>query len=267
MVGVPEIVNKTTNDEELQTAEVIQTLYTVKTSNLTHRLDTDFSKPDDMEEDFYNLGAHATHDIISYGRPDEPNFFFFDESPFDPSHPTAGHRMALLSPNVVKEDYGIGEYVIYGRSTSSRDSYDNMSNSFAAYPSPGYFPKQDFADKSDWDLFLNVNDFNGFRTLEQMKNVKITIKNLETNKVETRSYDENNIKIDTNCSSVTGRCLYIRFNILKPSNSPFLHIVLVSDISGFMVPVSSALSGLVTSSNDCINKGRPSKYPYKFLYS
>lgn len=214
LVGVPEILEGTTNDPSLQTAEVVQTLYANEYHALNHKLYNVFPKPDDMDQDFYDLGVYADHNIISYGRPDEPIFYFFDESIFNPDDPKNGHRMALLSPEITKEDYGIGELTIYGRNSYDIDNYNRMDNDFAAYPSPGYFPKQDFADLSDWDIYLNINKFNRLNT-EQLKNVKVTFKNLRTGEVEERTYDDNTIEYENLCNSVT--CLYIRFSILQPS--------------------------------------------------
>lgn len=214
LVGVPEILEGTTNDVELQTAEVVQTLYANKTHSLTHKLYNDFPKPDDMDDEFYNLGAYANHNIISYGMPHEPIFYFFDESIFNPDDPKNGHRMALLSPEIVKEDYGVGKLTIYGRKYYDINNYERMDNDFAAYPSPGYFPKQDFADISDWDIYLNINKFNRLDT-EQLKNVKVTFKNLRTGEIEARTYDDNTIEYENMCNSVT--CLYIRFSILQPT--------------------------------------------------
>ena len=213
LVGVPEVKVYPKNDVSLQTAEVVQTLYVNKTRKLTHELYNDFPKPNDMSDNFYNIGANANHNIISYGKPGEPNFYFFDESAFDESYPESGHRMALLSPDVFKEEYGIGALTIYGRSTSSIDNYNNMNNNFAAYPSPGYFPKQDFADISDWDIFLNTKYFKSL-TNEELNNVTVTFKNLKTGIIETRSVSDNNLVLESSCSSNTGRCLYLRFNIL-----------------------------------------------------
>ena len=217
LVGVPEITNRTTNDEELQTAEVVQTLYVESEYSLTHYLMDDFEKPEDMDQSFYDLGAYANHNIISYGRTDEPNFYFFDESIFDDFYPQAGHRMALLSPEVVQEDYGIGVDVVYGRSTVSRNNYDRMTNSFAAYPSPGYFPKEDFADTSDWDIFLNIDNFK-FLTAEERNNVRVTIKNLDTGLIETRSLAEENLNFDYDCQG-TYCTIWNRMNILQPTRT------------------------------------------------
>ena len=217
LVGVPDVVTGITNDEELQTAEVIQTLFVSQHSAITHHLDEDFPKPNDMSSEFYNLGAYADHDIISYGRTDEPNFYFFDESIFDPRYPEAGHRMALLSPEVGREDYGIGLLTVYGRSTNNRTNYNNMTNSFAAYPSPGYFPKEDFADISDWDIFLNIDNFK-FLTSEEQDNVRVTIKNLTTNEIYERSKTAGNLNFDYKCVG-TSCTIYNRMNILQPDKN------------------------------------------------
>ena len=214
LAGVPEIEESTTNDPELQTAEVIQTLFVETYRRLTHYLYNEFPKPDDMDQEFYDLGANANHNIISYGMPQEPVFFFFDESIFNEEDPKNGHRMALLSAEVVKEDFGVGEKTIYGRSTKNINNYNRMTNDFAAYPSPGYFPKQDFADISDWDIYLNTQKFKVL-TSDQVKNVVVTFRNLRTGETEERSYQDENLRFEYSCGITN--CLYLRFSILQPS--------------------------------------------------
>lgn len=214
LVGVPDVVTDITNDEELQTAEVIQTLFVSEYSAITHHLNEDFPKPSDMSDTFYDLGANADHDVISYGRIDEPNFYFFDESIFDEDFPEAGHRMALLSPEIGREDYGVGQFTVYGRSTNDRTNYNKMTNSFAAYPSPGYFPKEDFANISDWDVFLNIDNFK-FLTEEEQDNVKVTIENLTTHDTYERSKTAGNLNFDYKCVG-TSCTIYNRMNILQP---------------------------------------------------
>ena len=200
LVGSPEVTIKTSNDQELQTAEVVQTAYYNATHNITHELADNWSRPSDMEEEFWNLGVNAEHNIISYNLVKDPNFSFFDESIFDSRNPQVGHRIALLVPSLNRVDYGVGNTIIYGRNTLSSGKYNDMDNSFAAYPSPGYFPKEDFADESDWDIYLNMNDFYILNDDEHQKNVVVTIKNLETNEVETRSVSDNTLNFDYLCS-------------------------------------------------------------------
>ena len=200
LVGVPEITVKTSNDIELQTAEVVQTAYVNATHKITHTIADVWSKPEDMDEEFWNLGVNADHNIISYNLVRDPNFSFFDESIFDSRNPQAGHRVALLVPSLSKVDYGIGNTIIYGRNVLSSNRYSEMDHSFAAYPTPGYFPKEDFADTSDWDVYLNMNDFYILNDEEHQNNVVVTIKNLSTNEVETRSVSDNTLNFDYLCS-------------------------------------------------------------------
>ena len=200
LVGSPEVTIKTSNDNDLQTAEVVQNAYYNATHSITHKLADNWSRPSDMEEEFWNLGVNAKHNIISYNLVKDPNFSFFDESIFDKYSPQAGHRVALLVPSLSRVDYGIGNKIIYGRNTKDYSKYNDMDNSFAAYPSPGYFPKEDFADTSDWDVYLNMNDFYILNDEDHQKNVVVTIKNLETNEVETRSVSDNTLNFDYLCS-------------------------------------------------------------------
>ena len=194
LVGVPLTTKTPGNNEALQTAEVIQKLNVDAGNGLTHHLDEDFAKPNDMSDAFYNLGATAENNIVSYvyNRQMHPNFDFFDESHFDTS---SGHRTALLSPELSWMDYGIGDYVVYGHENKDKSQYDKMTNAYAAYPSPGYFPKQDFADTSDWDIYLNLNEF-AFMTTEEEANVVVGIANRGDGTVEYRTVAENNLYFD-----------------------------------------------------------------------
>ena len=190
LTGSPEITETPQNREDLQAATVVQTLSLRAGNALTHYLDTVFSKPEDMTDEFYNLGVDASHNIVSSYSYGAPVFPFFDESYFIS---TSGHRTALLAPTIYEADFGLGN-VTYGDTSGSSSNYDKMAGAIAAYPSPGYFPKQDFADQSDWDIYLNPNDFNNL-TLEEMKNIVITIKSVEKNETYTYTADSGNLYI------------------------------------------------------------------------
>ena len=194
LVGVPLTTKVPSNNEALQTAEVIQKLNIDAGNGLTHHLDEDFPKPNDMSDTFYNLGATAPNNIVSYvyNRQMHANFDFFDESHFDT---TSGHRTALLSPELSWMDYGIGDYVVYGHENKDKSQYDKMTNAYAAYPSPGYFPKQDFANTSDWDIYLNLNEF-AFMSTEEEANVVVGIAHKTDGFVEYRTVQENNLFFD-----------------------------------------------------------------------
>lgn len=209
LVGVPLTTKIPVNNNDLQTAEVIQTLNVNAGNNLTHELYNDFAKPSDMDQTFYNTGAYANHNIVSYvrNRQMQPNFDFFNESYFTT---TAGHRTTLLTPELSYMDYGIGDMVVYGKGNNDREQYNKMTNSYAAYPSPGYFPKQDLANDTDWDVYLNINDFN-YLNSEEEKNVVVNIISRIQGIVDTRRVSDNNLVFEKSNGS------YYRLLIQKPT--------------------------------------------------
>ena len=64
-----------------------------------------------------------------------------------------------------------------------------MEPDFAAYPAPGYFPAQDFASASDWDIYLNQTVFSD--QFDQA--VTGTITCLDTNQTWTYSEEKGNL--------------------------------------------------------------------------
>lgn len=190
LIGSPEITKKMTNREDLQAGVVLQYVSLKSGNSLSHWLYRDFTKPDDMTEEFYNLGAYADHNIISSYSYGAPVFPFFAESYFTY---TSGHRTALLSPSINSVEFGLG-YTVYGDTNSDSFDYSKMSNDIAAYPSPGYFPKQDFTSASDWDIYLNRNKFSSLTDAER-KNVVVTIKSLDNNKSYNYTVANNNLYV------------------------------------------------------------------------
>ncbi len=192
LVGSPQITTKMSNRQDLQAAVVIQYLYYKSTLDLTHTLYSDFEKPSDMTDEFYNLGAYARHEIISSTSYKTPVYPFFNESIFSI---TAGHRTSLLSPTTNKAEFGLGK-VVYGNVHGSFENY-NSTGPIAAYPAPGYFPKQDFIGESDWDIYLNPNNFQ-MLTSSESRNVEVTIKSSKKQETYTYRVDDGNLIISEN---------------------------------------------------------------------
>ena len=196
LIGVPEVTTKMTNNEDMQTAEVLQYLNLTDKENgvgLTHEL-YDYPKPDDMDQSFYKKAASASHNIISSYSYQAPIFPFFGESIFTY---TSGHRDALLSPLVYSVQIGTGK-VTYGKTLSrsdheSDDFANGMTNEFAAYPSPGYFPAQDYASLADWQVYLNPSLYSDVENNED--NIIATVENLQTGEVEEYSKALGNLEV------------------------------------------------------------------------
>lgn len=182
LVGSPEITEEFTNQPQLQNASVLQTINLRDWDNgvgLTHSL-WDYPKPDDMDQSFYDSAVFANHNIIStYGYKSSIRGFF-GESYFTY---TAGHRTALLSPYVGSVQMGLGD-TTYGRITRTAQAAEAFEEKFAAYPSPGYFPKQDMDLQSDWDIYLNSKYF------KDPSGGDVTAKITDLNTLESFDYSE-----------------------------------------------------------------------------
>ena len=187
LTGSPQITERFVNQPELQNASVLQAINLRDRENgvgLTHTL-WNYPKPDDMDEDFYDSAVHADHNIIStYGYHSSISGFF-SESTFIY---TAGHRTALLSPYIGSVQMGLGD-TTYGRCPETTSASESFTEKFAAYPAPGYFPKQDHAVLSDWDIYLNLDYFK-----KADDNVTASITDLDTGEVFEYSYDNGNIR-------------------------------------------------------------------------
>jgi len=191
LTGAPNVTKKATNRPDLQKAVVLQYVNLTDRENgigLSHNLSS-YPKPSDMTDEFYNTAKYPSHNIISSYSYGAPVFPFFGESAFTY---TSGHRTALLNPAVAGVDFGLGN-VVYGDVNAYSD-LKNMSHDFTAYPSPGYFPSQDFARQSDWDIYLNPNIYEYIYGVDA-KNVTATIENLNTKEVINYSLENKNLSL------------------------------------------------------------------------
>ena len=209
LIGSPEITVPMTNREDLQTAVVLQYLNLSDKENgvgLTHYL-SDYPKPDDMTEEFYKTAYQANHNIISSYGYGMPIFPFLAESIFTY---TAGHRDAILSPAVYSLQIGTGK-VTYGDSDMRNYNSDNFANGmthdFAAYPSPGYFPTQEYTMRADWSIYFNPELYSNMD--QYLNNITATVENLDTGLIEEFSYEKGNLEHGSDNS----RCLvYVEEN-------------------------------------------------------
>lgn len=157
LVGSPQITERFVNQPDMQNASVLQAINLRDRENgvgLTHSL-WEYKKPDDMDQGFYDSAVYANHNIISSYTYQSAIRGFFGESHFTY---TAGHRTSLLSPYVGSVQMGLGG-ATYGLTRETAEAREAFNERFAAYPSPGYFPKQDMASQSDWDIYLNEKFF------------------------------------------------------------------------------------------------------------
>lgn len=157
LIGSPQITERFVNQPAMQNASVLQAINLRDRENgvgLTHTL-WNYKKPDDMDQSFYDSAVYANHNIISSYTYQSAIRGFFGESHFTY---TAGHRISLLSPYIGSVQMGLGG-ATYGLTRETAEAEEAFNEKFAAYPSPGYFPKQDLSSQSDWDIYLNQKFF------------------------------------------------------------------------------------------------------------
>ncbi|MBR3511402.1 MAG: Ig-like domain-containing protein [Clostridia bacterium] len=178
--GLNDVECEMYQSEIMQAGQVLEWLYYKKYQSLTHIL-SNMPQPDDMDDEFYNLASHAPNHIASSSNFLSPNFSFFRESKF---LTTAGHRMILLHPYLNSIGYGLGKTVLGAVDIGTASSGNKIMDKFAAYPSPGYFPYQDYVAPSDWDILLNTTYFAPL-TDEIFNGLEVTIKDVKNNKTYT----------------------------------------------------------------------------------
>lgn len=181
LAGVDKYEQRSVHNDRLQAGAVIQNLYCKAEGKLTHNLATDWSKPDNMDQYFWNIGAYANHNIIAYNyTPQGAIEGWFNEgyNIENKSFDTIGHRKALLSYTTTGADFGYAGDIAYGL-IKSQGTTDLPC---VAYPAPGAYPSNNIDPKvTAWSVELNLDKL----SYNSLNDVTIRVTNLTTNK----SYD------------------------------------------------------------------------------
>ncbi len=145
-------------------------------SNLSHTP----SKPQDMEQDFYELGYQATITSniawTSYSVNNLKEFvdmWIKDDDIYNMS--SLGHRRWLLNPEMLYTAFGYvnGFDGDYSNVISFDDSNEDMNfYDYIAYPVQGNFPKNIINNNTPWSISLNKNLYN-VASVDDV-NIKIT---------------------------------------------------------------------------------------------
>lgn len=200
LCGCSPITSDPVQRQDLQNASVLQQINLQDRENgvgLTHTL-WDYPKPADMSQEFYESAVYANHNIIStYSIKCCTGILW--RKPLGPLRDHPGHRLALLYPTLSgRVGFGLGG-ATYGEFFTTSPSDISYMDSFAAYPAPGYFPKQDFASGSDWDIYLNSFCFESCNS----ESVTAQITNLNTGEITQYSKTNGNI-------SASGRSIILK---------------------------------------------------------
>ena len=176
LAGVNEYENVSSHSEGLQAGALIQNLYYQAEGKLTHHLDTDWTKPADMDQSFWDLGTKVNHNIIAYNyTPQGAIEGWFNEgySIENQAFDTIGHRKALLSYTSTGANFGYAGDMVYGAITAQGTTYLPC----IAYPAPGAYPSNNIdPDVTAWSVELNLNKL----SYDSLNDVIIRVTNLNT---------------------------------------------------------------------------------------
>lgn len=196
LVGVSKFnTGSSVHREDLQTMAVIEALYFKKTNQLSHNLYKDFIKPDDMDDNFWNIGKNVPHNIATIGYFPQKSIegFFYEgynlkRKIFD----TIGHRWTLLSQSSTNGfDFAYTNGVIIGsyKNNSSGDGRTDMP--IVAFPAPGYNPDR-IADGNNTAWSFELGKYKLPKANSAM-GISVTVENLQTHETYVASSENGNL--------------------------------------------------------------------------
>lgn len=154
LVGVQPLKSGSYHTDSLQAGAL------VRNWEFAHRV-SNSSKPADMDQALWNLGANADHNILAMGyTPRGAISGWLDEgySLSGETWNTIGHRMSLLHSNVSELLFGYAGSITIGLVAQWENTQELPFN---AYPAPGYMPLNALgAYSSAWSIELNPEILN-----------------------------------------------------------------------------------------------------------
>ncbi len=170
LVGVKPLQAVSEHSDKLQ-AEAL-----VRNFEFNHTI-SDYSKPDDMSQEFWNYGAKDyIHTILArYSTPRNAITSWMNEG-YSSYYgwDTVGHRYALIGATVSDVQFGYAGSIAIGQ----EKAYDNtMENPFSAFPAPGYMPTDLVRSSSSaWSIQINRNQI----AVEDRSGVVVKVTNTDT---------------------------------------------------------------------------------------
>ena len=134
-------------------------------------------KPDDMDQDLWNLGVGADHNILArFSTPRGAITSWLNEgySLYSEEFGVIGHRTTLIDSNTSNLQFGYAGSIAIGNQVAS----SNKTNlPYYAFPAPGYMPLNHVSvNTSAWSIELNTNTI---VNTDESK-VCVTVTNLNT---------------------------------------------------------------------------------------
>ena len=148
------------------------------------KLDHTPSKPDDMDEEFFQKGYQATSrsNLSTVNVPSTTVFRYMDDNGAN-NLETVGHRRWILNPPMKKTGFGVGAArygVMYAfdKSRSGTVDYD-----YITWPSPGVFPTEFIDYILPWSITVNAQKYG----TPDANKITVTVKNLKNGEIWTFS--------------------------------------------------------------------------------
>ncbi len=149
LIGADPLKVTSVHSEELQAGALIRNW------DFNHTVD-DSKKPSDMDQELWDLGANANHNILAYNYTPRGAItgwlnegYSLTSQKFD----TIGHRQAILSSTRSNLQFGYAGNIAIGL---MKESKNESKNPFYAFPAPGYMPNNILSAKSaSWTIELN----------------------------------------------------------------------------------------------------------------
>lgn len=180
LIGVPTLQGGSSHSESMQAQALVRNF------QFDHIIDAS-SKPADMDDALWDLGEPCNHSILArFYTPRGAISGWINEgySLSSKSWDTIGHRYILLSYGIQGLEFGYSGSIAVGRSYAVSQSENEMKEAFAAFPAPGYMPKDLISPVSSvWSVQLNPQKIR----IEDERSVTVKVTNLSTNQTYTCS--------------------------------------------------------------------------------
>ncbi len=116
------------------------------------------SKPEDMDDELWQLGLSCTHNILAGGYTPQGEITGWINEGYDISDGswgTLGHRHAIISPTVSGLQFGHAGGIGVGKILGYENEYKEP---FSAFPAPGYVPNSlVYPYESAWNVYLDTS--------------------------------------------------------------------------------------------------------------
>lgn len=179
---------------------------------MTHYLDEEATKPENMTDVFWNAAVKATSEGNLSRTGENSINYIIDRFMEDPAVPSVGHRSWFLSPRMTKFGFGFASTpnsnpMMCYSSFYVRDIANSVPKDFTTSWPNGLFPKNQRT--GDWSIHFNPSDY-----VFSQNEITVTMTDNQTGEKISFSADS-----ATNPLEVTTGYGYLRTIIFRPKNT------------------------------------------------